>query len=169
MNRLRLGIAAVVLGALAARADMPAQYAPMPIEAPFALNERVFDLTPALERARAEGKLLFVYFGAKNCPYCKQYESFLDQHRDALVPVYGKHVVADIRTYIRGPDVYFKVGNRKYSFREFATIVGDSNSRTTYPRFWLVNADLRPARRLPQTSKPYGELQEHIRLVSRPS
>ena len=169
MERFRLGIAAIVLGSAGAMADMPAAYSPMPIEAPFAFSERVFDLTPALERARAERKLLFVYFGAKNCPYCKEYEMFLGKHRDALAPVYGQHVVADIRTYLTGPDVYFKVGNRKYTFKELATIAGDSNTKTTWPRFWLFTPDLRPARKMPQGSKPYGDLQEHIRLVSRPS
>ena len=94
---------------------------------------------------------------------------FLAKHQGTLAPVYAKHVVADIRTYITGPDVYFKVGNRKYKFSEFASAAGDGIAKTTYPRFWLIRPDLTPARKLPQGSKPYGDLQEHIRLLTRPS
>ena len=167
--RIRLALSLLAASALAARADIPDTYSPLPVEAPFAFTERVFDLTPAIERARAEGKLLFVYFGAKNCPYCKEYEIFLQKNREALGPVYAQHVVADVRTYLTGPDVFFKVGKRKYSFREFASVAGDLHGKTTYPRFWLLTADLKPARKLPQGSKPYGNLEEHKRLLSRPS
>jgi hypothetical protein len=166
---IRMALAAMALGSFHAVADIPSAYSPLPVEAPFAFSERVFDLTPAVERARAEKKLLFVYFGAKNCPYCKEYERFLSENQPALGPLYGQHVLADIRTYLSGPDVYFKVGNRKYSFKEFATIAGDGNGRTTYPRFWLLTADLRPARKMPQGSTAYRNLEEHKRLVARPS
>jgi thioredoxin-related protein len=167
--RIEMAVVALTLGSLQAVADIPSAYSPLPVEAPFAFSERVFDLTPAVERARAEKKLLFVYFGAKNCPYCKAYERFLSDHQAALGPVYGQHVLADIRTYITGPDVYFKVGEKKYSFREFAAIAGDANGRTTYPRFWLLTADLKPARKMPQGSTAYRNLEEHKRLIARPS
>jgi thioredoxin-related protein len=164
-----MALAALTLGSLHVLADIPSAYSPLPVEAPFAFTERVFDLTPALERARSEKKLLFVYFGAKNCPYCKEYERFLTDNQAALQPLYGQHVLADIRTHLRGPEVYFKVGDRKYSFKEFAGIAGDANGKTTYPRFWLLTADLKPARKMPQGAGPYRNLEDHKRLVARPS
>jgi thiol-disulfide isomerase/thioredoxin len=144
-STIRIALAAFVLHALPAGAEIPAAYAPMAVEAPFAFTERCFDLTPALERARAEKKLVLVYLGASNCPYCKQYERFLGANRDALAPVYSQLVVADIRTHLTGPDVYFQVGKRKYSFKEFNALVGDGNGRVTYPRYWLITADMKPA------------------------
>jgi hypothetical protein len=167
--RIRMALAAMTLGSFQAGADIPAAYSPLPVEAPFAFTERVFDLTPAVERARTEKKLLFVYFGAKNCPYCKEYERFLSDNQADLGPMYGQHVLADVRTHLSGPGVYFKVGDRKYSFKEFAAIAGDANGKTTYPRFWLLTADLRPARKMPQGSTTYRNLEQHKRLLARPS
>src|SRR6185369_7163209 len=51
-SMLRMTIAAFMMQALHAGAEIPDAYAPMPVEAPFAFSERTFDLTPALERAR---------------------------------------------------------------------------------------------------------------------
>ena len=112
---------------------------------------------------------LFVYLGAKNCGFCKQYEIFLTRNRDALAPTYSKLVVADIRTWLTGPDVYLQVGKRKYSFKEFNALVGDGNGKVTYPRFWLVTADMKPARKLPSGSTFYRDVEEHKRLLARPS
>jgi hypothetical protein len=164
-----MAFAAFVLQALHVGAEIPAAYAPMPVEAPFAFSERTFDLTPALERARAEGKLLFVYLGAKNCGFCKEYEIFLTRNREALAPAYSQLVVADIRTWLTGPDVYLQVGKRKYSFKEFNALVGDGNGKLTYPRFWLVTADMKPARKLPSGSRFYRDVEEHKKLIARPS
>jgi hypothetical protein len=164
-----MAIAAFMLQAVHAGAEIPAAYSPMPIEAPFAFTERTFDLTPALERARAEGKLLFVYLGAKNCGFCKEYEIFLTRNRDALVPIYSNLVVADLRTFLSGPAVYLQVGKRKYSFKEFDALVGNGGARVSYPRFWLVTADLKPARRLTGGTKFYRDIEEHKRQMSRPS
>lgn len=168
-SMLRIALAAFTLQALQAGAEIPAAYAPIAVEAPFAFTERTFDLTPALERARAEGKLLFVYLGAKNCGFCKEYEMFLARNRDALAPAYSKLVVADIRTWLTGPDVYLQVGKRKYSFKEFNALVGDGSGKLTYPRYWLVTADMKPARKLPAGSTFYRNVEEHKKLLSRPS
>lgn len=148
-----------------ALAQIPDSFRPVVVEAPFAMGERRFDLTPAIARARAEKKLLFVYLGARDCPYCVQYEKFLRANTDALLPVYSRHVVVDIRTWLRGPDPYFQVGDRKYSFGEFNTVVGDrGRQRPSYPYFWLLTPDLK-AKELPRGTQLFRDLEQHKRAL----
>jgi hypothetical protein len=87
MAAMKLARAALVVLALAqapmAAAQIPDAFRPMVVEPPMSLTERRFDLTAAIQRARAEKKLLFVYLGARDCPYCVQYEKFLRANTEA--------------------------------------------------------------------------------------
>ena len=83
---------AALLGAtlLAAAAGFPPAYKPSVIQ-PTGTPERYeFDLTAALQRARAENKRLYVYLGANDCPFCRKYEAFLDANAAALTPHFAK-------------------------------------------------------------------------------
>ena len=92
-----------------AHAAIPNDYAPVVVEAPFSLRERVFDLTSALETAKSTGKPIFLYLGAKDCPPCLEYKRFLSDHRSELKEAFSEVVVVDIRTWLRGPSMYLKV------------------------------------------------------------
>ena len=166
MNLPRTGLIllALVQPPLAA-AQIPDPFRPLVVEAPFALSERRFDLNPAIAKARAEKKLLFVYLGARDCPYCVQYERFLRANIDALLPVYSRHVVVDIRTWLKGPDPAFLAGGRKYSFGEFNAVVGDRGPKSPrYPYFWLLTPDLK-AKPLPNGTRLFSSVEEHRRAL----
>lgn len=149
-----------------APAQIPESYRPLVVEAPFSLLERRFDLNAALERARSEKKLLFVYLGARDCPYCTQYERFLKAHGQVLAPVYARHVVVDIRTWLKGPEPVLQVGKRKYTFGEFNVLVGDRGpNRPRYPYFWLVDPVTLKAKDLPKGSAFFGDIGVHRRAL----
>ena len=159
-------VALALLQACVAAAQIPDAFRPLVVEAPFALAERRFDLNPAIAKARAEKKLLFVYLGAHDCPYCVQYVRFLRANTDALLPVYSRHVVVDIRTWLRGPEPTFLVGDRKYTFAEFQSVVGSrAGKRLVYPSFWLLTPDLK-ARPLPTGTNLFRSLDEHRKALS---
>lgn len=150
-----------------ALAEIPEPFHPVVVESPSSLGERRFDLTQAVARARAEKKLLFVYLGARDCPYCVQYERFLRRNQEILLPVYARHVVVDIRTWLRGPEPYFQVGDRKYTFSEFNAVVGGDRGRKSpsYPYFWLLTPDLK-AKQLPRGTELFRTVEEHRRALS---
>lgn len=149
-----------------AGAQIPDAFRPLVVEAPFALAERQFDLNPAIAKARAEKKLLFVYLGAHDCPYCVQYVRFLRANTEALLPVYSRHVVVDIRTWLKGPQPTFLVGDRKYTFAEFQSVVGGpARKQAVYPTFWLLTPDLK-ARPLPAGTNLFKSVDEHRKALS---
>lgn len=86
---MKAGLTLLLTAALlagGARAALPAAYAPLVVQ-PTGLPERAeFDLTAAVARAKKEGKRLYVYLGASDCPYCRRYEAFLDRNADELRP-----------------------------------------------------------------------------------
>jgi thiol-disulfide isomerase/thioredoxin len=141
----------VLCAALAARAEIPAGYSPMVLQAPAAsVDERVFDLTAAFRRARDEGKPLLVYLGAPDCPPCREYTQFLRDHEAALAPLFAKAVVVDIRTSIRGPRPTFVLDGRRYSVAEFKALIGNTDPGLSYPTLWLIGPRGRQLRALPR-------------------
>jgi hypothetical protein len=72
----------------------------------------------------------------------------------------------DLRTWLKGPDLYFVAGDRKYSFAEFQTVVGDrSRRKPAYPYFWLLTPDLR-AKELPRGTQLFKSVDEHRKALS---
>ncbi|MFL5578958.1 MAG: thioredoxin family protein [Gemmatimonadaceae bacterium] len=156
---------ALVLSPPLAAAGIPDPFRPMVVDAPFAMSERRFDLNPAIAKARAEKKLLFVYLGASDCPYCVAYERFLRAHTQALLPVYERYVVVDIRTWLKGPKPTFLVGDRTYTFGDFNTAVGDRGPKSPrYPYFWILTPELK-AKALPRGDGFYSDVGEHRRAL----
>lgn len=135
---------------LSAAAQIPDSYRPMVIEPPLSLSARVIDLTPAVDRARREGKPLYLYLGARDCPPCKAYTGFLQANREALQPAFDQVVVADVRTWLRGPALVFKIGEQHYTAAEFKALVGDVNQGLSYPSYWLLTPQLRQVRQFPK-------------------
>lgn len=137
--------------AVAARAEIPAGYSPIVLQAPSAAaEERVFDLTAAFRRAREEGRPLLVYLGAAECPPCRQYTQFLRDHQAELAPLFARAVVVDIRTSIRGPRPTFALDGHRYSVAEFKALIGNTDPGLSYPTLWLIGPQGRQVRALPR-------------------
>lgn len=147
-----------------ALAGIPDNYHPIPIEPPFSFSERLIDLTPALSKAKKEGKPLLIYMGAQDCPPCKEYERFLEQNHHTLASTYESLVVVDVRSWLKGPKLVFQVTDKRYTLEEFKAAVGDINKTYTWPYWWLINPDLRQLKQLPRGSKNYLEVELHKNL-----
>ena len=159
--KLSLALAALMACASAVRAEIPDSYKPLVVEPPFSFTERVFDLTAAVARAQSEAKPLFVYVGAYDCPPCKDYKRFLQEHRTELEPAFQKVVVVDIRTWLKGPKLVFKIADKQYTLDEFRTLVGDRNKIFTYPYYWILSSEPKQLRQLPLGSRYYMDVERH--------
>ncbi len=147
------------LAAKPAHADMPARYEAMRVTAPFAFTERVFDLTAALKIGRELDKPVFVYFGASNCPPCQDYESFLRKNESVLLPLFHRVVSVEMKTSLRGPDIWIALDGKRYSLGEFKASIGDKNTGLSYPTFWLLGANGRQLRQLPRGVSRYTSVE----------
>jgi thiol-disulfide isomerase/thioredoxin len=123
-----------------AHADIPEDYQPMVIYPPTAFTERVFDLTSVFARANKENKPIFFYIGAKDCAPCKLYEQYLSKNQDELLPIYSQFIVADLRTWLRGPAIKFKVGNAVMTYAEFMIKIENYPAKQlVYPSIWILS------------------------------
>lgn len=165
---MRLIVAALVLlSAAHARADIPSSYQALVPQPPFSFTQRLFDLTPAFEQARAQNKPVFVYLGASDCPPCVDYTKFLDRQRDALKPAFDGVVLVDLRTWLRGPSVKLALDGKQYTVAEFKAMVGDQNPGFSYPWFWLLSPGGKQLKQLPYGLDAYMTVAGHTRLLAR--
>ena len=154
--------------ASSAGAKVPQAYQAIAVEAPFSFSERMFDLTEAVALARKEQKPLYIYVGAADCPPCRAYEIFLQQHHAELAAAFGKVVLVDLRTWLRGPDIYIKVDQIRYSLQEFKALVGDKNRSWSYPYFWLLQPTLVKVKQLPRGSANYLSVEQQLEILRIP-
>lgn len=148
MKVLALALALVAAGAFA---EIPASYGPIVLRPnPDSASERVFDLSPAFDKARRQKRAVLIYVGAADCPPCQLYTRFLIEHEREMRPVLDKVVLADVRTSIRGPRPTFLFDGRKYSTLEFKALMGNSDPGLAYPTWWLVNGEGRQIKPLPR-------------------
>jgi thioredoxin-related protein len=152
-----------------AQAGLPAAYAPMVVE-PTGGNERAeFDLDPALQRARAENKSLYVYLGARDCPYCRRYEAFLAKNAQALVPHFqAKYLVVDLRSalLLQAPKLFFRVNGRSLDYSALMRELGDERVRQlVYPSVWLLNGQARPLMQMPAGTGTFETVEEQLEIL----
>ena len=157
-----------MLACNAAHAAIPGELNPLVVEAPFSFFVREFDLTKAFEKAKAENKPMFIYLDAVDCPPCKDYSEFLGRNLEQLKPHFDKVVLVDIRTTLRGSKLSFRIRDRRYSFDEFKSLVGDRNDGMAYPYFWLIAPSGRQVKQLPRGSANYTQLDKHIQILQTP-
>lgn len=162
------GCAVLLLSSLAAQAGIPDRFQPLIIEAPFSFSERQFDLTDALERAQRDGKPMLIYVGAQDCPPCRNIELFLDKHAEQLKPALDKVIVVDIRSWLRGPKLQFKVRDQVFSWAEFKAAIGDANPNRSYPTFWLISPQLRQVKQLPAGSSHFMDVERFTEAIKQP-
>ena len=154
-----------------ATAGIPAAYAPIVVEASGLPERAEFDLGPALQRAEREGKRLYVYLGASDCPYCRRYEAFLQQHAAELAPKFGAkgYLVVDLRSTLRyGGQVplHIKAGGRSLPYADFQQSIGDERARRlVYPSVWLFDARLKPLMQMPAGTGTFQTVPEQIEIL----
>lgn len=158
----------LVFCATNAVAKIPAEYQPVVVEAPFSFSERVFDLSSAVDVAARGGKPLYIYLGAEDCPPCREYNTFLQRNRVELKEPFERVVIVDIRTWLKGPALVFKVGEKRYSFSEFKALVGDTNNPLSYPYYWLLSPSLRQLKQLPVGSRHYMPVEKQLEVLRVP-
>jgi len=159
---------ALALPWLAAQAGVPAPYGAMVLE-PAGLPERAeFDLTPALERARRENKRLYVYLGARDCPFCRRYEAFLDKHSTELLPHFQKYLFVDLRSAlsVQARALFFKVGSSSLPYAEFQRSIGDERARMlVYPSVWLFDGSMKPLMQMPAGTGTFQTVPEQVEIL----
>ena len=159
MKVLALAVALLAGGALA---EIPGSYSPIVLRAdPDSASERVFDLTPAFEKARRQKRAVLIYVGAADCPPCQLYTRFLSQHEREMRPLLDRVVLVDVRTTIRGPRPTFLFDGRKYGTLEFKAFMGNADPGLAYPTWWLVNADGRQIKPLPRGVEQFLDVDRY--------
>lgn len=170
----RLLLRAAALMALAAApllasAGVPKPYGAMVVEPNVTPGRTEFDLTPALTRARREGKWLYVYLGATDCPYCRKYEAFLDQNATELVPHFAKkYLVVDLRSAlsVTSKQLYIKVGATSLPYAEFQNSIGDERARMlVYPSVWLLDGTPKPLMQMPAGAGTFQTVDEQLEIL----
>lgn len=160
---------ALLAAAAEAAAALPAAYAPIVIEAKGLPDRAEFDLGPALQRARREHKSLYVYLGARDCTFCRQYEAFLDRHAAELVPHFAaKYIVVDLRSAlaIQAPKLYLRIGGRSRLYADALREMGDERTRQlVYPSVWLLDAQARPLMQMPAGTGTFETVEEQLEIL----
>lgn len=148
---------------------LPPAYAPIVIEPVMAQGRAEFDLSAALARARREGKWLYVYLGASDCPYCRKYEAFLAQNATELVPHFAKqYLVVDLRSAlsIRSKFLYLKIGATSLPYAEFQASLGDERARMlVYPSVWLLDGTPKPLMQMPAGTGTFQTVPEQLEIL----
>jgi thiol-disulfide isomerase/thioredoxin len=168
---LGAGWALLLLVALTdASAGIPEPYAAIVVEPSIEGRRHHFDLNPALERARAENKRLYVYLGARDCPYCRKYEAFLNANAAELVPhfIAERYLVVDLRSAlsVRSDMLFIKAGESSRVYVDFQTSIGDERTRqVVYPSVWLLDANLKPLMQMPAGTGTFETVEEQLEIL----
>lgn len=172
---LVLGIAWMAAGLLsglaspgAHAAGLPAAYRAVVVEPVRNGELSEFDLGPALARAKAEKKSLYVYLGAHDCGFCRRYEAFLDQNAAELLPHFGNYLIVDLRGALAmtAQRLHLKVGDRSLPYLAFQRSIGDERTRQlVYPTVWLLNTDMRPLMQMPSGTGTFQTVPEQLEIL----
>lgn len=151
-------------------AGLPAPYAATVVQPAGAPERYEFDLGPALQRARAEKKRLYVYLGASDCAFCRKYEAFLARHADELVPQFAAkdYLLVDLRSSlsVKAERLYIRIGARSLPYAEFQRSIGDERARQlVYPSVWLFDADARPLMQMPAGTGTFETVPEQLEIL----
>lgn len=167
--RLHSTLLLLLLLSAPAVAEIPAAFSPIVVEAPFSFAQREFDLTAAFALAQTQGKPLYIYLGAADCPPCVAYTRFLASHAKELQPHFAHVVVVDVRSWLRGPKIVFKIGAQTFSFKQFLNHVGDTDRPLIWPYRWLLSPTGQAIKHLPSgRDYNYTDVQSHIEALRLP-
>lgn len=150
-------------------AGIPPDYSPLVVR-PTGMPERFeFDLSAALERARTDNKRLYVYLGASDCPYCRQYETFLARNAAVLAPQFAKdYLVVDLRSNlsVTARRLYIRIGSSSLPYTDFQRSIGDARVRAlVYPCVWLLDRKARPLMQMPNGAGTFETVAEQLDIL----
>ncbi|WP_127996554.1 thioredoxin family protein [Piscinibacter defluvii] len=160
----------LLLAAGAARAiGLPPRYGATIVQPQGLPEQYEFDLGPALARARAENKRLYVYLGANDCPFCRKYEAFLDKNADALLPHFQKDwLLYDLRSSLKvqADRLRFRIGAQSWGYTEFMKKLGDERVRQlVYPSVWLLDGEGRNLMQMPAGTGTFETVPEQLEIL----
>lgn len=164
-----MALAAVL--SLAAQAAFPTAYSPVEVQPQVsASGQHEFDLRPAQQRARREGKALYVYLGASDCPYCRKYEQFLSANLRELVPRFApKYLVVDLRSQlsVTANQLILRTEALRLPYADFQRAIGDQRARLlVYPSVWLLDAATgKPLMQMPAGTGTFQTVAEQIEIL----
>jgi hypothetical protein len=159
---------ACALGTPGARAALPDEYRAVVVQPTGLPGRAEFDLGPAQARARREGKRLYVYLGASDCPFCRRYESFLHDNAVELLPHFGNYLIVDLRSSLRiqADRLYIRSGRTSLPYADFQRSIGDERARMlVYPSVWLMDPALRPLMQMPAGTGTFQTVPEQIEVL----
>lgn len=172
MKTLRIAVMALAaVLSLAAQAAFPTAYSPVEVQPQVsASGQHEFDLRPAQQRARREGKALYVYLGASDCPYCRKYEQFLSANLRELVPRFApKYLVVDLRSQlsVTANQLLLRTEALRLSYADFQRAIGDQRARLlVYPSVWLLDATTgKPLMQMPAGTGTFQTVAEQIEIL----
>lgn len=166
-----IALAFVGLAGLAGAAHavgVPPAYTPMVVEPTGSADHVEFDLRPAIARAKAEGKRLYVYLGASDCPYCRRYEAFLGKNAEALVPQFKPWLVVDLRSSLAttANRLYLRTGAGALPYLDFQRAIGDERTRMlVYPSVWVLDAAAKPLMQMPAGTGTFETIEEQLEIL----
>jgi thiol-disulfide isomerase/thioredoxin len=153
-------------------AGIPAPYEAMVVQPKVSATQPAtweFDLTPALQRARKEGRWLYVYLGATDCPYCRKYEAFLAENAKALLPHFReKYIVVDLRSElsVQARQLVLRTDKLQLPYPDFQRAIGDQRVRMlVYPSVWLLDANARPLMQMPAGTGTFQTVPEQLEIL----
>lgn len=130
-----------------------------------------FDLRPAQQRARREGRRLYVYLGATDCPYCRRYEAFLATHAAELAPQFKaeRYLVVDLRSQlsVQARQLWLRSEQVHAAYADFQRAIGDQRERLlVYPSVWLLDAASgRPLMQMPAGAGTFQTVPEQLEIL----
>ena len=164
-------LALVAAVSFAAQAAFPDAYAPVAVQPQIsASGQHEFDLRPAQQRARREGKALYVYLGASDCAYCRKYEQFLAANLRELVPRFApKYLVVDLRSQlsVTANQLILRTEALRLPYADFQRAIGDQRARLlVYPSVWLLDAATgKPLMQMPAGTGTFQTVAEQIEIL----
>ena len=172
MKTLRTAVVALAaVLSLAAQAAFPTAYSPVEVQPQVgASGQHEFDLRPAQQRARREGKALYVYLGASDCAYCRKYEQFLSANLRELVPRFApKYLVIDLRSQlsVTANQLILRTEAWRLPYADFQRAIGDQRARLlVYPSVWLLDATTgKPLMQMPAGTGTFQTVAEQIEIL----
>ena len=147
---------------------IPGAYGPVVILPAGEPARTEFDLTAVADRAKRENKRLYVYLGAKDCAYCRKYESFLDKNSRELVPHFSEYIVVDLRSAlsVTQDKLFIRVGDTSRPYAEFQKAIGDVRARMlVYPLVWLFDGNLKPLMQMPAGAGTFQTVPEQLEIL----
>lgn len=160
-----------------ARAGLPAAYDALVVEprigSPGPNGQPApweFDLRPAQQRARREGRRLYVYLGAGDCAYCRRYEAFLAAHAAELLPHFrAQYLLVDLRSQLSVLErqLVLRTEAVHAPYAEFQRSIGDQRARLlVYPSVWLLNAHSGlPLMQMPAGAGTFQTVPEQLEIL----